>query len=544
MKKIFAFLFTLAAFGAACAQEFGNAVAENHRIEVKQFNFLQANASRLVPKKSHNALITPKGEMKYYKMGAVIRDLTGFMPVIDVANRLYFSEDGQTIYFGSLFPGVFYCDELWVEGKVKGDKVWIDCEKPIIFYDDYDNDDIPGVNFQMGELLLDAAGNPYAIDYLEFEKDGDHIYLDYSEGMRPIVLFVDNGDGTVDIINTTYNIDLRPYTGNTTFSEPSASASISEYVYTYQDVYGQEHASKGRVAIDGKDYYFDNLLPDATFRTHAWIKGTRSGNTITLANDQFLGSDISYYLYYNGFKTNGQREDTGQYKGSKTNITFNVDDKGVITLNSPNSCFPCAFYISGNQFEYPTFRHRIEPFKGDVAAIPADPRDLKIYTKLLEKYGEVSISFLLDNMTADGEYLDYDLLYYCLYLDDDLYTFTKDVYEYIDGPSMTYIPYAYRDAGNYDIYLADDGRNVACLYEDMFNQIGVQAICQIDGKQYGSNIVYIDFNGNITVVPPAGVETITAPAAPAPTNWYDLSGRKANGNRRGIFVTDGKVVIR
>lgn len=499
------------------------------------------------PAKANQALVTPEGTMKYYTLNAVVRDLSGLMPVLNVAEKIYFADDDKTLYFGSLFPSVLRCEDLWVKGTLSGNTVTIDCYEEVVRIDEVDNEGnlISSDYAHVGELLVDAKGQPYGLDDVKFTRDGDRYYIDYTDvDLRPIILFTVDSDETITVVTTAYNHDLRPYTGNTTLMTPPATAEVKEYIYSGQDAYANDFAIRGEVAVDGNDYYFDSLLPEAG---KAWIKGKRSGNTITLENDQFLGTEISYYLYYNGFKMTGFDNSTGQYTGDKTKLTFKVDDKGIITLSDPNRTFPCAFFSSGNQFTS-TFQNRIEPFGGDAVAYPSDPYDLKLVTKYFEKYGENSISYVYNNISSDGSYINPELLYSCMYLDEDVFTFVKDTahdhYAYIDGNEMTYIPYGYRDAGNYDIYQADDGRNVICFFEDMFTQIGIQVVYRLDGKDYCSNIVYVDDFGNIEVVPPSAVKGIPVVSADNAT-WYALCGRSTTVQQPGkVYIKNGSKIIK
>lgn len=546
MKKILLLLVAVCTMGAAHAsQSERNVIYRTVRqyVDADQVMAQSAKAGlhKSRPRKAEEALIRPKGTVKYYHMACVINDMmNGWLPLLNVANQIYFSEDGKTLYFGSLFPGRYYCDELWASGQVEGDVVKFDCSMPLLNVPYTDGDGDHMATLRMGELLVNAAGDPIGLQDLEMTIDGERYWVDYSGGMRPVVLFNDNGDGTVDIWNTTYNMDIRPYDGNTTLVELPATAKVQEYIYRATDVYGNVFAEKGRVAVDGDTYYFDSLVPDATFRNHAWVKGTRSGSTITLDNNQFIGSDISYYLYFDGFKSS-KRDTDGQYIGERTKLQFNIDSEGVITLKNPNTTFACAFYVSGNQFEYPTFRHTLEPYSGDQLKRPAPAENVKLNTKMLEKYGEVSVGFYVNNVSVDGEYLNPELLSYCIYLDEDLYTFRKSVYTYIDADAMTYIPIFYNDSGNYDIYRAMDDTNVACLYEDMFNLLGVQIVYTVDGKRSLSDIVYVDFDNNVTIVPPAGIGTVLA--REAAEEWFSLSGRKADVGRRGVIVNAGKKIL-
>lgn len=542
MKKFFLLFAAALCMMAASAQKYSIKTLQYKSIEEMATPDKHVSIRPAAPAKASSALITPEGEMRYYNLNAIVRDIVGLMPVMGVAEKIYFAEDGKHVYFGSLFPSIMKCEDIWVKGVINGNDVMFDCYDEIYHLEimDAEGNVAETRELHIGELLVDERGNPYGLDDVHFTKDGDRFYIDYSDiDLRPIVLFVVEANQDVTVFTTAYNHDLRPYEGNTTLNELPADATVSEYIYSGQDTNGKDFTLRGHVAVSGNDYYFDSLLPEAG---HAWIKGTRSGKTITLENDQFLGTDISYYLYYNGFRSSGFDSSTGQYTGEKTKLTFSIDDEGNIALNNANRTFPCAFFPSGNQF-YATFQNRIEPYRGDVLATPSDPYDLKLVTKYFAQYGENSISFLLDHMTPDSKYINPEYLYYCMWLDDEVYTFEKDLYPYLHEDAMQYFPYGYKDLGNYDIYMADDGRNVICFREDMFVQCGIQAVYRLEGKESRSNIVYIDEQGNIEKVAPEGSEDGISCIELHPQNatWYDLNGRRAATHTPGqIYVKDGR----
>lgn len=558
MKKLL--LVLLAACGSFVST---NAQQDTHIIPVKSVTYMDASqvkplsghqalaTKKNAPARKEKSLITPKGQLEWYTMSCAIRDFTdGFLPVLNVAEKVYFAEDGKTVYLGSLFPGKFYCDDIWFEAKLNntGDKLEFDINKPIIEVEVYEEDGTRRIaTLQFGEMLEDDFGNTYGFQpfYLNV-KDGESFYPDYSEiAMHSIVLFEVSGDAAI-IYDTVHNPQLTPYTGNTELVKVPASAKIEDYIYTMQDAYGKEFAIKGQVAIDGNDYYFDSLIPDATERGQKWIKGTRSGNTIKLANNQFLGSDISYFLYYNGFKASGGRGSNGDYKGSITEVSFNVDAEGRITLNNPDSTFPCAFYTSGNQFQAWFFRHRIEPFKGDAQARPANITDLTLNLNFI-KYGEASVEFNVDNMSMDGDYLDPAKLSYCIYIDEDTYTFTKKYHPFLAWESITNIPLNYNDgtedSASNSIWILDDNHHVVCFYEVVFNKVGVQMIYTLDGKEYRSGITYIDRNKAITVEDPEGIHAVSL-GEDRNGCTYDLSGRKVSNLGRGLYINGSKLILR
>lgn len=558
MKKLLLILVAV-----CCTFVSTNAQQDAHFIPIKSVTYMDASQVKPVsghqtlatkknaPARKEKSLITPNGQMEWYTMSCVIRDFSnGLMPLLNVANKVYFDEDGKTIYLGSLFPGKYYCDELWLEGKLNntGDQLEFDIYKPIAEIEVIEENGTSRIaTLQFGEMLEDEYGNEYGLMPFYFNvKDGKSFLPDYSDiAMHNLVIFELNGSD-VTVFDKVHNPQLTPYTGNTELVKVPASAKIEDYVYTMQDAYGKEFAIKGQVAIDGDDYYFDSLIPDATERGQKWIKGTRKGNTIKLANGQFLGSDISYYLYYNGFKTTGQLTDKGDYAGKITEITFSVDAEGNITLNNPDTTFPCAFYISGNQFEAWFFRHRIEPFKGDVKARPANITDLTLNLNFLDK-GEASVEFNVDNRSMDGSYLDPAKLSYCIYIDDDIYTFTKKYHPFLAWESITNIPLNYNDgtedSASNSIWILDGNHHVVCFYEVVFNKVGVQMIYTVDGNEYRSGITYIDRSKVISVDDLEGINNISL-GETHNGRTYDLSGRKVNNIGRGLYVNGSKLILR
>lgn len=561
MKKFVLFLIAACMLTSISAQQNAPKIPVKS-ITYKDMSLLNPQAKENTPlagkkkapkRKADECLVTPKGTLKYYEMSCVVRDFAdGLMPVMNVAEKLYFDADGKTIYFGSLLPGLYFCDDFWAPGVLNstGDLVTFDSSKTLYRAEYDEGNGSVYANLHLGELLFNEYEEPYGIQDLELSVNGETYYFDYTDapkGLRSIVLFEADREGNVTVWGYIhYNNRLTPYKGNTELVQVPATAEIQDYTYTMQDFYGKEFVVKGQVAVDGKDYYFDSLIPDATYRGQKWVKGTRTGNTIKLQNDQFLGNDLSYYLYFAGLKTSGAIDDTGHLVGSKTNVSFTIDDKGVITLNNPNSTLPCAFYTSGGQCEYYFFRHRLEPFKGDVHARPANINNLRLNLRNLEKYGEFSIEFLVDNMTMDGDYIDPSKLSFCIYLDDEIYTFSKKDYPYIAWESVTNIPIDYTDAtpgsASNDIYIVDD-IHVVVIHEDMFNKVGVQMIYTVEGKEYRSGITYIDRNKVISVDDPEGIRSVNA-NVDASLSSFDLQGRKVTEMGRGIYVVKGKRIIR
>ncbi len=66
---------------------------------------------------------------------------------------------------------------------------------------------------------------------------------------------------------------------------PEGVSSVPFIMY-YSDKQGLEHSKPVNTAIDGNDVYiqgFSEYLPEA------WVKGTKDGNSVTFAGNQYMG---------------------------------------------------------------------------------------------------------------------------------------------------------------------------------------------------------------------------------------------------------------
>lgn len=535
MKKTLLALLAACAFTAASAQTPLETKAAAQR--------LQTQIAAKAPLKAAQSTYKPEGKATPYIMNGFYDTPYGMMQIIGFSNTVYFAEDGETVYVGSFLPRDFKTAEFWAKGKIVGNpagpeqaKIVFDANEVALTL----NEDYGTYRLHLCEYYEEDRGWVYKDLELLYDEDG-HIYIDDSEALpqRHLGLCLTDLEGNAYPAYEFRCVDLKPYDLSMEFTEVPASAQISDYAYIGKSSFDSDVAMKGRVAVDGDDYYFDSLLPEVG---KVWVKGTREGQRITLHNDQYLGNGMGYYLYYNGVERTGYNELYGNWTIDMTDLTMTVGRDGTITVDNNSKFFPGA-YTAVNYLYYYVKDLQLKPYTQPVAANPEAPSEIALYDQYND-YGVFCLVFRLSNMKKDGTFLDPDCLGYRIWLDDEPYTFRRRLYPNIDK-DMDVVPYGYTDnrGDEYaDIVCRDINWNVVNLREDMFERVGVQAVYTVGEETLYSPILYVDLDGKTTTVSPDGIRGVVSDEIIAPI--FDLSGRRAKANDKGIHLENGKAVLR
>ena len=156
--------------------------------------------------------------------------------------------------------------------------------------------------------------------------------------------------------------------------------------------------------------------------------------------------------------------------------------------------------------------------------------------------GPGGLQFTLSYYSSDFNYLDPSHLYYNLYIDDELVTFSPDDYQNLET-EMTDVPYSFSD--QYEFYKYDENHRTIYFYKDVKKKIGMEAV-YVDGDlRFGSGITEYYPNGD-----PTGVDMTEATVKQIRSvDFYDLSGRKLSAPAKGICIrtityTDGSKASR
>lgn len=502
------------------------------KLEVRNHSLIGQNLS--AADKNQNAQVAgprrvkavnaPEGTVKHYTMSAYVNSMFGIMYATGIASDISFTDDGSKVYFGNMFTGAFYPNEVWIPGNVSTDGSSITVPHDYALAElEYEGE---MYTVFAGELILDESGaNVADVKDIVFKKDGDLIYLEDDEAnpQRYVGVYDYEADGSIALWDFALLISYEPYEGEAEAVVLPEGAEPAEFLY-YSYVDFDRVIEKGQVYVDGNDVYMNRLAPGVD----AWLKGTKDGNKVTFPAGQFLPGD--FYFYYYPFYVDGTTDESGYLipfpsdayvldYDPETGIYSNLDATQYSGISAEGDLYD---YI--NQFE-------IKPYDGDKPAVPSDPYDLSISDEYLSLFGEYFFSYMLDPLDVNGEYINPEYLSYYIYMDGDIYTLTPDVFTSLDE-EMTLIPYGFTDGWSIV-------NGALFLTENLFNSLGVQAVYTVDDVTNYSNVVSVDLEGNVTVTPaPQGIDGLNNVAAKQITSVaiYDAEGRKLDAAQQGVNI--------
>lgn len=302
------------------------------------------------------------------------------------------------------------------------------------------------------------------------------------------------------------------------------------------------------VAIDNDMIYIAGFNPDAPQYS---IKGKIEGNKVILPGGQYMGvvhqqADVDlvydYHTYFMPAKVVQEWvEDYGEYVDVyelEDNLELNYNTTtGVMQSDKVallNAGKMQTYYVSA--YHYP----KLAPYAGKKPGVPAKPMvteqiEIKDWYGDGDVYG--AISFVLLPYDVDGNYIDYNDLYYNMVINDEVFTFTPEEFVKLSEP-MTDVPYYFTDY--YDIQIGDEIYHNVWFTNPEYVKIGVHAKYTVDGVTNVSEVAYF---GD----PVVGVDKAHVEAEVVSTVYTDLAGCRVSNPERGIYIktvkySDGTVV--
>lgn len=396
--------------------------------------------------------------------------------------------------------------------------------------------------------ILDYASDT-SVTEVTYTVDGDNISLDNSLGDAY------NFDGSTGL-SAIWDDDLS-WQGfiewNTVFTyngtvEPGEGFDPSSMITEQPEGELVEYMRSGDAIIYSSGYYLDEqsgtayivYAPDGETvylknpiygleSLNTWVKGTISGNKITVPLGQFISwnSSYNYGLILGWGSVNSSAAFTQD--ATVTTITYTINGN-VITLDNTvggavsggfSGCTGLAAIwnddLSWQGFiNWNTVYNKLDEA---VPAVPSDPEPLE-WTDSGSEDGMSNLYFTINLEDVNGTLMHESNLSYSIYVDnDEIFTFDAATYAadnstiFAAGVDLTEIPYNVRDYDFYPqrcyFYRTNAGDN------PMFqNRIGIQVHNTVNGVKNSSNIVYLE------VTPPEPI-VAAVPADPVVTNWYD-----------------------
>lgn len=380
-------------------------------------------------------------------------------------------------------------------------------------------------------------------------KDGvlsaiDDYKLGPNDEVPPYAIGVANYDsgGYYGAYAIEWNTCIRPIAAP---AMPPADAQVEKFQARFE-MGGEQNAKFVNAIVNGSDLYLQTMNaiegPSGEPGTGGWIKGSISGDKVTIAGGQYLGVyegarhifnhvgvahwkiDEEYGYGYEEFELQDAIE--LNYDAATRTISSNGDD--FLSIDGT----PDNIYL----FEY--YKHfNMAPW-AEVPAVPAQPQ-FQGYYPSSEWSSNSSFYFSIPETDADGNMIDLDKLTFTCFVDNEPYTFSAANGFQLEA-DMTEVPY--HTTINYrDEFLYWVSSSFIYLPFDPTVNIGLQTTYYGGGQANKSDIMWYDIaTGEVTYQPydnsPA-TETvdehgvITAPAK-GEHCFYERSGQ-------GLYEEDG-----
>lgn len=491
----------------------------------------------------------PEGELKIYSRSGVNYIYAWGFQIEMLQNGIVmyvvYAPDGKTVYMKD--PVTQGSTATWVKGTIEGDKIHVPLYQPVFYYDETYGAITAMIDVtQQYDEYTGELGNQFMIDPTATE----------------VTFTINEADGTISIDGTSANkvyglVYLGDYSwagmadyGSvyTPFDEEIVTmpenVDVQDWAFQWNE-YGYTYGRLLQAAIDGDRMYIGGLsemVPEAV------IEGKIADGRVTFPSDQFVGITpldvISYIAGTTYTVTTAYDPDNEDYYDVfnytyTPELSFTYDaDKRILRSDDNVAMLLNGGKCSEAPNDYGAFFSPMFNYHENVAAVPADPEFTEYDDSYFDWYNYWWIGLYIKTQDTNDRFIDPENMAYQLFykLDDivESYIFYTDEYMNLDE-DMEIIPYNFTD-GDEDILL---GGSTIYLYQIGFDDIGIQAINNTDGKECRSNRVWYyggveegtaTFDGE-----PVGIsDSVSAEKKVTGISYYDLSGVKASAPRKGI----------
>lgn len=525
--------------------------------------------SRIAPPSGNETIVEtqPSGDLSLYSRTCRgMREIYGSVQeIVEEGSivKMVEQEDGS-VWLGNMISQ--FAAPGWVKAEKKDDMLVIN--GPQLIYEEYDYDADDG-------SWLKYFLSP--VEIYEYVSDDGELMRSYRVTEDGVFSFnisgnilKESGDGSLILGIVAYREDsgyfFTGYGDNyivLTLPEDKPvvvpeSAEIHEsWAMHYFDSHGGENAKFVDIAVDGDDYYIKGIYPSLP---DAWIKGTLNGNTITFPNFQFLGPDFewNYFVYLAG----GQLIPSD---GDEDVEEAMIDPEGfAMTLEKDGTLYAETNIIFATS---PATNPDNANFIGYFEGIYITPQDPSTFTNPVgpdELFmggfdGMPAAEFNLPALDENGNLLDVNKLYFSLFVNGNIYTFTPDNCQDLEDLGIdtdtTELPY---NIGNGFDFFQEGSWHTVYFYgydsEEVYN-LGVQAVYYPEGKDINpenvlkSIIVFVGSEQD-----PSSVDSTAVAKEVKEVRFFDMQGRQVEKPSQGVFIkkvayTDGsektfKVAVR
>lgn len=473
-------------------------------------------------------IYNPQGEYKYYT-----RDITG----LDDGN--FFTENGDaalvvfgddnSVYFQDLVP--FYFFRNFVKGTLENGVITVNLPQTVSL-------DYLGLEYPVNLCVLQKVNNEFVVSDQEsvqfmMDETTGSITMELPSKQHILGYVFAVGDG-IFIGDGNYADVFTPFEGVNSLPENS-----EEVEYMFRE--GEAGYPVGVVKENNKMFIrgLSQSFPQCV------IEANESEGNMLIPQNQIIGAAYGAWVRTRCLET-GNNElvnapETAQYPlhyYPEANLYIGYDDIYFFCL--------VAEYYDGNQVSKPFFE-LFDDFQifyqTSYEGIPANPFNLNVNTDNVSEGGTYLFGFVVPVLSTQNTVLDYQKLYYRIYVDGDLMEFEADpeegIYDGIEG-EITDIPFEF--SNDWDIWAYTYNIRFIQLYTRGISTLGVQSVYKYGENTTYSDVVTIDIETGGITTSPAGINSLFN-SENGETSFYDLTGRKVSNPSNGVYIMkkpDGK----
>lgn len=451
--------------------------------------------------------------------------------------------------------------DTYAKGTLAGETITVPMGQTLLWIDDDPDYDPYGIN--LGVLKLFHGSDEWMGDYFSYELDDSIENVTYTlnaDGSLSLNLPGDpyeGGELPEYVLGFYYSDDLE-WIGCVDFyqeweiagemTELPEDATLNSYIFINEYF---QNGSIVDVAFYGDDLYIrglSNQFPEGI------VKARVEGDKAYIPQDQIIGIAMDlFFIYTKCIIENPYYDpddwDSEEYMFAPEDVCYvlEIDRENMVITSAEQEAYLCFNYYKNMYFPMDEFENiNLVPGTYGVGN-PADPFRLSYVTMLADWMGYNYIGFTQPNITVDNQLLNSENLYYRIYINGDLKVFEEEwginligeevlMYMDVDGPTDLLSS----EFSNYEDIEAMGGTVIVGFYEEGIETVGVQSVYLDGDKEYCSYIVTIDTATREVTTGINGVETTTA----IDNNYYDLYGRRVANPTGGIFIHNGKKIIK
>lgn len=456
-----------------------------------------------------NYITHPEGTMKYYS-----KDFTGWdsyyeeLSVTDELTIFVFGDNNE-VYIQDLYTAWY--SHTFVKGTLSGNTLTVPVPQA------FDFDTMVGLDLELVALQETTPGDYKISDLKEITYKVDPatgvITMNLPEGY---VLGVAYSDGMID--SWEYTQSFTPVTG-VDFNTIPEGLEVTQLIFN-NGFFGYPVY----VAHDNDYLYIQGM---SELSPMAVIKAKINGNKATIAQGQIAGEYLGMWYYTSCIDENDKYMPVTTLYNLEINLDHNL-------VEATDEDYFLALTIAPDKTDgiyeafYPFFIYPQDTFTGT----PENPYYLFVDSSQFFETGFNWFGFILPALNTEYDVIDPNYLYYRIYVDGQLQTFTPDPvnnrYLGLSGPT-TELPYNINN--QYDLFDASPIRLVG-LYLNKFSTLGVQSVYKYQGVTTESDIVTLNV---LTGEEETGIESIID-SSEGKTEYFDLNGRKISEPGNGIYI--------